>query len=204
MLNKNFLKIIPLSMGVLILSLVLGYVILAWTEPAGAPPEGNVAAPLNTSGAAQTKTGALNVMGKVGVGNTSPTQQLDVTGYVNGRTGLCIHGDCITEWGQAGAFGGFYTLAATSNWGRGGQFVCAYPNPYTGQCTCPIGFNAWPFGMSLISEYYYRLLWSNLYRYIPSYLLYGDIKYAESFICVIPVFEGYNPYNPYNPRNPGW
>jgi hypothetical protein len=35
----------------------------AFTEPAGAPPGGNVPAPLNVGGAAQTKTGKLNLFG---------------------------------------------------------------------------------------------------------------------------------------------
>lgn len=35
--------------------------------------------------------------GKVGIGTTSPTQKLDVAGYIKG-TGLCIETDCRTSW----------------------------------------------------------------------------------------------------------
>ena len=34
----------------------------------------------------------------VGIGTTAPTQKLDVTGYVKGRSGLCIGDDCRSNW----------------------------------------------------------------------------------------------------------
>ena len=34
----------------------------------------------------------------VGIGSISPTQKLDVDGYVKGRTGLCIGDDCCSTW----------------------------------------------------------------------------------------------------------
>ena len=36
--------------------------------------------------------------GNVGIGVTSPSQKLDVAGYVKGQTGLCIGNDCRTSW----------------------------------------------------------------------------------------------------------
>jgi hypothetical protein len=46
-------KIIPLCLGVLAISFLLSYVVLAWTEPTMSPPGGNVAPPLRLiSGAA--------------------------------------------------------------------------------------------------------------------------------------------------------
>ena len=34
----------------------------------------------------------------VGIGTASPTQKLDVTGYVKGQSGVCIGNDCRTGW----------------------------------------------------------------------------------------------------------
>lgn len=59
MTNQIFssLKVIALAV---VLSFGLSYV-YAWTAPTATPPTGNVSAPLNTSGIAQTKTGGLTV-----------------------------------------------------------------------------------------------------------------------------------------------
>jgi len=182
-------KAIALCLGVFVMSLALSYLVIAWSDPAGAPPTGNIFAPINTSGTTQTKSGGLNIGsnvgigttepnsfggvtgvgglnlhivgkadnatrigisggneaelhlidsdyttqddriwrimsndgkltfaqptwnystindvmvlqgdGNVGVGTASPTQKLDVNGYVKGRTGLCIGDDCRTSW----------------------------------------------------------------------------------------------------------
>jgi len=96
-------KIVPLCIGVLSLSVFLCAAIYAWTEPLNPAPAGNVAAPINTGGALQVKSGglnlgSLNVSGNVGIGITSPIQKLDVVGYVNGRSGLCMNNDCRGSW----------------------------------------------------------------------------------------------------------
>ncbi|MBL7081087.1 MAG: hypothetical protein ISS44_00760 [Candidatus Omnitrophica bacterium] len=36
--------------------------------------------------------------GDVGIGTTSPTQKLDVAGFVKGQSGLCIGEDCRSKW----------------------------------------------------------------------------------------------------------
>lgn len=40
--------------------------------------------------------------GNVGIGTLTPSQRLDVSGYVRGATGLCIGDDCRTSWPSGG------------------------------------------------------------------------------------------------------
>ncbi|TSC70708.1 MAG: Endosialidase chaperone, partial [Parcubacteria group bacterium Gr01-1014_49] len=97
--------------------------------------------------------GLIVQSGNVGIGISSPSQQLDVAGYVKG-SGLCIGSDCKTSWPTSAVsgsqltgpvpvansnFGGFFTLANANNGGTGNY--CGYANPYTGACSCPTGFN---------------------------------------------------------------
>lgn len=49
--------------------------------------------------------GDLIVNGNLGVGTTTPTQRLDVAGYVKGQTGLCIGSDCRISWPGGGLTG---------------------------------------------------------------------------------------------------
>lgn len=71
-------KIITLAT---ILSLGLSYV-YAWTAPSANPPTGNVSAPLNTSGTAQSKAGSL------GIGmTTTPTGMLQIGTLSSGLNG---------------------------------------------------------------------------------------------------------------------
>ncbi|HBT81860.1 hypothetical protein A3B26_02940 [Candidatus Giovannonibacteria bacterium RIFCSPLOWO2_01_FULL_48_47] len=98
---------------------LLALQVVAFSEPTQTPPGGNVPAPINVGSAQQTKSGGLTVgslaslgsaflatnSGNVGVGTVSPSQKLDVAGYVRGATGLCIGGDCRTSWpGSKAAF----------------------------------------------------------------------------------------------------
>jgi len=69
--------------GVFVLSIIIGYAVLAWTEPSTTPPGGDVAAPINTGSVTQTKTGGLNIAGNVGIGTTNPSQKLEVNGNIN-------------------------------------------------------------------------------------------------------------------------
>lgn len=69
-------------------------IVYAWTEPAQAPPSGNISAPVNVGVTSQYKSGALGVGGvfhgystgifdsNVGIGKSSPIYQLDVVGDV--------------------------------------------------------------------------------------------------------------------------
>lgn len=40
--------------------------------------------------------------GNVGIGDSTPSYKLDVTGQINSTGGLCIAGDCKTAWSQVG------------------------------------------------------------------------------------------------------
>jgi len=108
-------KFIPLTLGVLAMSVLIGYLVFAWIEPSQVPPQGNVPAPLNVSDTPQTKTGSLRLgglrtdshtwlateSGNVGIGTTTPAYKLDVFGKINANE-FCISGDCRKSWLEVG------------------------------------------------------------------------------------------------------
>jgi len=61
MSNDNLFKGIALVAGAMVCCSILSFAILAWNEPAATPPEGNVAAPINTGDTSQSKTGDLGL-----------------------------------------------------------------------------------------------------------------------------------------------
>ena len=99
-----------ITLGLLAAILFALNFVFAFTEPSSSPPLGNVPAPLNVGSSGQSKSGGLILntggasyglivdQGSVGIGTQSPTQKLDVIGYVRGATGLCIGSDCRTGW----------------------------------------------------------------------------------------------------------
>ena len=110
---KQFFTLVLL--GVILFALNL----FAFTEPTQAPPGGNVAAPVNTGGTAQTKSGGLNILGSVGIGTTAPGGKLDIfnsavadtwaiirsgsgagllIGACNNGTESCLHQTSATNW----------------------------------------------------------------------------------------------------------
>jgi hypothetical protein len=52
-------KFIPLTVGVLVMSILVGYLVFAWTEPSQNPPQGNVPAPINVGSQEQIKSGTI-------------------------------------------------------------------------------------------------------------------------------------------------
>jgi len=60
---KNIFKNVALVLSVLAVSIIVSYGVMAWTEPALTPPNGTVAAPINTGATSQTKNGTLNIKG---------------------------------------------------------------------------------------------------------------------------------------------
>jgi hypothetical protein len=65
--RKKFLKFLLLGTGLLAVGKIFKIDWIstanAWTDPAVAPPAGNVSAPINTGSLAQTKAGNLTVQG---------------------------------------------------------------------------------------------------------------------------------------------
>ena len=69
---------------VAVIGIALGFAlqfVRAWTEPTTTPPGGNVGAPINTSGNAQTKAGNFTSNGIISAGDQ-----------------FCLRGVCISAW----------------------------------------------------------------------------------------------------------
>jgi hypothetical protein len=94
------MKTISLIIGIIVMSLFVGYLALAWTGPTATAPGDNVAIPLNTSVTAQSKEGALVLgtnaavttalivqNGNAGIGATSPVGKLNVIPIGNLNSG---------------------------------------------------------------------------------------------------------------------
>jgi len=60
-LKNNPERSLAILLGVIILSLGLVFITLAWTEPTSGPPDGNVSAPINVSNSGQAKEGKLGI-----------------------------------------------------------------------------------------------------------------------------------------------
>ena len=128
MKNNKYTKIIPLSIGVIILSLIIGYVVWAWREPTGAPPTINVDAPINVGTTTQNKTGALGIGGvfqannlavfnnNVGIGTTTPAARLHVEGNIIAHAPTATSHVATMGWVQAQTgFRECYTINAAAN-----------------------------------------------------------------------------------------
>jgi len=146
-------KSIALILGVLAMSILVGYFVLAWTEPGSIPPVGNVPAPLNVSLNAQSKEGALVVganssvttglivrYGNVGIGTTEPGYKLDVSGNIrstgtvyanaNGAAYFCGGDDtCLYDINVAntiGVYGAQDSTVGSIKLGSGGGTISGY------------------------------------------------------------------------------
>jgi len=89
-------KFILSMVGVLVMSLIIGYFVFAWQEPTAPPPQQNVPAPINVGSQDQIKAGGLSVgafisrygtilakdSGNVGIGTTNPNSKLTVAGPI--------------------------------------------------------------------------------------------------------------------------
>lgn len=81
-MNKQILSALKVSALAIVLSFGISYA-LAWVAPSVAPPNGNVAAPINTSATAQTKLGSFTI------GTTTASSTLTVIGDANMTGDVC-------------------------------------------------------------------------------------------------------------------
>lgn len=89
-------KIVALTFGILAISFLAAFYVIAWQEPTQAPPGGNVAAPINVSDTGQIKTGNL-VVNALGISATSGNALT-----INSGGNLCLGVDCRSSWPLAG------------------------------------------------------------------------------------------------------
>jgi len=110
MKQENIYKIAPIFISVFVFCFAIVFYALGWTEPAVAPPGGNVDVPINVGGTGQSKAGGLVLNtggaanglivqnGKVGIGTASPSQKLDVVGQIHATQDICTDaggGKCL-------------------------------------------------------------------------------------------------------------
>ena len=91
-MNKNYR--LPATVCALAVCLALCFAVAAWKSPDGIPPADNIATPINTGAAAQTKAGDLNLGGKLNVASDS----------ASGR--FCLDGECCATWEECATFAG--------------------------------------------------------------------------------------------------
>ena len=95
-------KITALTFGVLVISFLTAFYVVAWQEPTSAPPSGNVSAPLNTGPTGQSKEGGLIL-------NTGGA----VTGLIIEQGEVCIGTECRSSWPVTGVIT-TYQMSASS------------------------------------------------------------------------------------------
>jgi hypothetical protein len=103
--------------GLIFGAFALGAVVaLAWTGPSSSPPNGNVAAPINISSTAQTKSGTLNV--DTSANGTRAIQGIsnsaNLAGSFTGGDGVAGSSDAVNGYGVYGV--------ASGSGGYGGEF----------------------------------------------------------------------------------
>ena len=99
----NFQKTIALTSGVLVLSIAIALVVLAWTGPTANPPAGNADAPINVGSDAQTKAGDLTVSalttsgGKLYLNNSGFEGDIERADRIIGHNDLQLRSDLLRK-----------------------------------------------------------------------------------------------------------
>ncbi len=121
-MTKHHAKPIALIISVFTLSLTIGYLALAWTEPTLAPPGDNVAAPINVGAIGQSKAGGLILNtggaddGLLVYGTSSFAGPISVGGSI-GAAGQVLKSQgpgVSTVWGDAGGGLGYISSQSFS------------------------------------------------------------------------------------------
>jgi hypothetical protein len=99
-MSEKFQKFVLSALGVLVMSILVSYLVFAWTEPTASPPGGNVPAPINVGPQGQLKEGGLMIAtnptlttglivqyGNVGIGTTNPIGKLQVGAHIYDNNG---------------------------------------------------------------------------------------------------------------------
>jgi hypothetical protein len=156
-MSEKFQKFILSTVGVLAMSILVGYLVFAWNEPGCNPPNCNVSQPINVGPQGQAKQGGLILntggastglivqYGNVGIGTTAPSFKLDVSGDVR-WTGTLQGGSVpwarLTNFPSACPSGQFVTAVGTTltcasppSGGIGGSGTTNYIAKFTGSTT---------------------------------------------------------------------
>lgn len=131
----------------------------AWTAPTMAPPDGNVAAPINVSAISQVKDGGLDIKGffhafsaalfdgSVTIGSVASTSgsKLDVGGKIHASGDVCTDlagGKCLSTAGGSGspASGGLFGWCAAQ-----GNFCSVSAGGTKSPATCIYNSNNGPY-----------------------------------------------------------
>jgi hypothetical protein len=134
-MSEKVQKFILSTFGVLTMSILVSYLVFAWTEPSQSPPQGNVPAPLNVGPQGQAKEGGLILntggapigfivqYGNVGIGTMAPGAKLDVVGDVRVQGWDAVYKSLDTGGGVNRAF---HLIGTYHGWDAAAIYIPGY------------------------------------------------------------------------------
>lgn len=179
---------------ILTLVLVLGvsYVSASstWVAPTASAPGNNTDVPLNVGSVGQIKIGGLTLntggaanglivdKGNVGIGVTTPTQKLDVSGQIHASGDICTDaggGKCLSTVGGTTSGGGWIPSEIETTWREEASLQTAFT-------TCKNLGNGWHLPTTEELRYFYL---SGTYIARSSLLtISGSCSSSSSSICI--------------------